>query len=133
MWTCAHAASGVQLSSAPLLHPQQVPCLQGAAHIMVQRSAQLEADLDQTAAMLCDEMTQGAKNNAAMVKLQELYALEQKHCTLALTALSGLNIQCCTHNQEVRQCNEQLSAALVGFNVLLEYQGAYMSVKMFKC
>lgn len=85
---------------------------------MVQRSAQLEVDLDQIAAMLCDEMTQGAENNVAMVKLQELYALEHKHCTLALTALSGLNIQCCTRNQEVHQCNEQLSAALVGSSVL---------------
>lgn len=93
---------------------------------MVQRSAQLEIDLDQTAAMLCDEMAQGAQNNAAMVKLQELYALEQKHCTLALTALSGLNIQCCTRTQEVHRCNEQLSAALVGFSGLIGYKSAYM-------
>ena len=108
----------------------QVPGLQDATHVMVQRAAQLETDLDDTAAMLCDETTQGAVNNDAILKLQELCALEQKHCEMAMAAMSGLNLQLCTRDQELRHCNEQLMelrksneqllAALVSLSTTLE-------------
>ena len=84
-----------------------------ATHGMVQRSAQMELDLDHTAAMLCDEMTQGAESNAAMIRLRELYVREQSHCRLAMAALSGLKIQLCIRDQELHQSKDQLSEALV--------------------
>ena len=96
-----------------------MPALQDATHVLVQRSAQTEIDLDLTAVMLCDEMTQGAANRAAMLKLQEMYALEQKHCKMAMTVTSGLNLQLCIRDQELRQSNEQLLATLVSFGIIV--------------
>lgn len=107
-----------------------VPGLQDATHIMIQRAAQVEVDLDHTAAMLCDEMTQGAANSAAMLKVQGLYALEQKHFRMAMAALSDSNLHLCIRHQELRQSNEQLLAALVRLRTTSEPNGAYLSVVM---
>lgn len=87
---------------------------------MLQRAAQTEIDLDHTAAMLCDEMTQGAANNAAMLTLHELYELEQNHCKMAMAAVSSVNLQLYIRNQELRQSNEQLLTALVRFSITFE-------------
>lgn len=82
---------------------------------MVQRSAQLEVDFDQTAAMLCDEMIQRAECQAALNRFQELYALEQKHCVMTMAALSGTKFQLGVQDQELQQTRNQLLAALVSF------------------
>ena len=56
---------------------------------MAQRSAQLEIDLDQTAASLCEEMSHAADRKACMSQLQERYMFEQEHRQLAEAAASG--------------------------------------------
>lgn len=91
---------------------QQQHLYQDATHIMVQRAAQLEVDFDQTAAMLCDEMIQRADCQAAVKRFQELYALEQKHCTMTRAALSGTKFQLYVQHQELHQTRDQLSTAL---------------------
>lgn len=94
--------------------------VQDATHVMVQRAAQLEVDFDQTAAMLCEEMTQRAECQTAVNKFQELYALEQKRCMMTMAALSGTKFQLYVQHQELHQSRDQLSAALVRFLQLLQ-------------
>lgn len=87
----------------------------------------MEVDLDHTAAMLCDAMTQGAADSAAMLELQGLYALEQKRFRMAVAALSGVNVHLCMRDQDLRQSNEQLFAALVRLRTTSEPNVGYLS------
>ena len=104
-----------------------MPGLQDVTHVLVQRAVQMEVDLDHTAAMLCDAMTQGAADSAAMLELQGLYALEQKRFRMAVAALSGVNVHLCMRDQDLRQSNEQLFAALVRLRTTSEPNVGYLS------
>lgn len=92
------------------LHHQHL--YQDATHIMVQRAAQLEFDLDQTAAMLCNEMAQGLESQNAIARLQELSAYEQGQRQAAMAVASSYRYKLYIKNQELHHANEQLSAAL---------------------
>ena len=87
--------------------------VQDATHILVQRAAQLEFDLDQTAAMLCNEMAQGLESQNAIARLQELSAYEQGQRQAAMAVASSYRYKLYIKKQELHHANEQLSAALV--------------------
>ena len=67
--------------------------MQDASHVMVQRAAQVEIDLDQTAAMLCDEMQQSAKRNAVLQQLTAHLAWERENGRLATAAVCILDAE----------------------------------------
>lgn len=66
---------------------------QDASHVMVQRAAQVEIDLDQTAAMLCDEMQQTAKRNAVLQQLTAHLVWERENGRLATAAVCILDAE----------------------------------------
>ena len=75
--------------------------LQDASHIMVQKSAQMEIDLDQTAALLCQEMQDTADRDAAMCQLKAQLAWERDQRIMAMAAIFTLNAQLQLKNHEL--------------------------------
>jgi len=75
--------------------------LQDASHVIVQRSFQMEIDLDQTAVLLCQEMQEGADRNVTICQLQARLAWEQEHRILAMAAMSTLTAQVQLKDQEL--------------------------------
>ncbi len=59
----------------------------------MQNSAQVEIDLDQTAALLCQEMQEAAERDITVFQLRTYLAWEREHRDLAMAAVSTLNAQ----------------------------------------
>lgn len=68
---------------------------------MVQKSAQMEIDLDQTAALLCQQMQEAADRDAAMCQLQAQLAWERDQRIMAMAAIFPLNAQLQLKNHEL--------------------------------
>ncbi len=68
---------------------------------MVQRSFQVEIDLDQTALLLCQEMQAGADRDVTICQLQAHLAWEREHRILAMAATSTLTAQLRLKDQEL--------------------------------
>ena len=60
---------------------------------MVQRAAQIEVDLDQTAVMLCDEMQVNTRLDVSIHQVKGHLAWEREHGQLAMAAVRILDAE----------------------------------------
>ena len=103
--------------------------MQDGTHVMVQRAAQLEIDLDQTAAMLCDELDHSAERDATIAKLEAHKYFEQEHNRMAMATVSSLSYQLCAKDQALQSSNQQLGVTLVSCLFYTNSQAAYFSTQ----
>ncbi|KAL0029031.1 hypothetical protein WJX77_000568 [Trebouxia sp. C0004] len=99
---------------------------QDATHVIVQRSFQMEIDLDQTAVLLCQEMQAGAHRDVSICQLEACFAWEQEHRILAMAAIATLTAQLRLKDQELlAQADEHnnTKAQLECANLLLANMG----------
>lgn len=100
---------------------------QDATHVIVQRSSQMEIDLDQTAMLLCQEMQAEADRSMIVCQLQSCLAWEQEHRILAMAAMSTLIAQLRLKDQELlaqADDHSNTKAQLERANWLLAKMGA---------
>ena len=69
--------------------------------MMVQRSAGLQIDFDQIAALLCQEMQDAADRDVFLIQLQAYSAHERGLRIVALAAVSTLSVQVQQQRQEL--------------------------------
>ena len=90
---------------------QAIPCyhvLQEVSHIIIQRSAGLDVDLDQVATMLCQELQDAAGRDALLSRLQTSVALERDLGNIAIAEVSMLNFQLQERTRELEAVNVKL-------------------------
>ena len=105
--------------------------LQDATHVMVQRSLQMESDLDETAALLCQEMQDTADRDVTIRQLQAQIATERKHHLLAMAAVSSLSVQVQMRDQELGAAADQ--RAKIKANILSHYAMAMWCIQIQYC
>lgn len=98
---------------------------------MVQRSLQMESDLDETAALLCQEMRDTADRDATIRQLQAQIATERKHHLLAMAAVSSLSVQVQMRDQELVALADENTR--IKANILSHYVMAMRSIQNQYC
>lgn len=81
--------------------------------MMVQRSAGLEVDLDQVAALLCQELQDVADRDALMSKVQASCLYERDLCNIAMVAMSTLSVQVRQQRHELMDVSAKLRTTQV--------------------
>ena len=93
---------------------EQDCCLQDAFHVTVQRAAQTQVDLDQTSAMLCDEMQENARLDVSIHQVKGHLAWEREHGQLAMAAVRFLDAELRQRAYEVDTAKHELFITKVG-------------------
>ena len=101
-------------------------CVQEASHVMVQRAAQLEIDLDQTAAMLCHELEDAAERNTAMQQLNGHLAWERENSCMAMTGVSILYAELQQKACNLKTLQHELFITKVSCRTRLQYSCAQL-------
>ena len=79
----------------------------------------MESDLDETAALLCQEMQDTADRDVTIRQLQAQIATERKHHLLAMAAVSSLSMQVQMRDQELGAVTDEHTK--IKANILSHY------------
>lgn len=82
--------------------------LQDATHVMVDRAAQLESDLEQTALMLCEEMAAASSREQLLQQSRQQCAHQQNLNFRAMTEVANLRWQLQMQHQVLAMSKAEL-------------------------